>query len=113
MPDRPAKILLEDVLEAIAKIEKYTAEFSLQEFSASDMVMDAVVRNIEVIGEACEQLPASFLNEHTEVEWHKPVSMRNRLIHGYFSVDTVLLWNTVTAVLPGFKKQITHLLNSL
>ncbi len=113
MPERPVKILLEDVLEAIAKIDKYTEGLSLQEFSASDLVMDAVERNIEVIGEACGQLPASFINEHTEVEWHKPVSMRNRLIHGYFAVDIVLLWNTVTVVLPGFRKQIARLLNSL
>lgn len=85
----------------------------MQDFSDSDLVVDAVERNIEVIGEACGQLPASFLNEHIEVEWHKPVSMRTRLIHGYFSVDIVLLWNTVTVVLPGFRKQIAHLLNSL
>ena len=113
MPGRPVKILLEDVLESIDKTEKYTAGLSLEEFSTSDLVMDAVERNIEVIGEVCRQLPASFLNEHIEVECHKPVSMCNRLIHGYFSVDILLLWNTITIVPPGFRKQIAHLLNIL
>ncbi|MBS1736901.1 MAG: DUF86 domain-containing protein [Bacteroidetes bacterium] len=97
----------------MSKIEKYTTFLTLTEFSSSDLVIDAVERNIEVIGEACRQLPDSFINEHAKVEWHKPVSMRNRLIHGYFAVDVVLLWNTVTVILPGFKKQILLLQSSL
>lgn len=113
MPERPIKIVLEDILEAISKIEKYTTPLNFTEFSSSDLVIDAVERNIEIIGEACHQLPNSFINEHTEVEWHKPVSMRNRLIHGYFAVDVVLLWNTVTVVLPVFKEQILLLQSSM
>lgn len=113
MPDRPIKIILEDILEAISKIEKYIAGLSFQEFSSTDLVRDGVERNIEIIGEACNQLPENFILQHNKVEWHKPISMRNRLIHGYFSVDVILLWNTITIILPGFKEQIIMLLQEL
>ncbi|MEZ5054960.1 MAG: DUF86 domain-containing protein [Chitinophagales bacterium] len=112
MPERPSNILIEDIMEAISKIEKYTTNLSFQDFIENDLVVDAVERNIEIIGEACNQLPNSFMLSHPEVEWHKPISMRNRLIHGYFSVDLHLLWNTITQILPDFKTQILHLQQS-
>lgn len=113
MSDRPTKIILEDILEAISKIEKYILQLSFDEFSHNDLVIDGVERNIEIIGEACNQLTEDFILQHSEVEWHKPISMRNRLIHGYFSVDIVLLWNTITIILPSFKVQIIMLLQEM
>jgi uncharacterized protein with HEPN domain len=70
MSDRPVKIILEDILEAISKIEKYTTGLSFREFSTTDLIKDGVERNIEIIGEACNQLPPSFILQHSEVEWH-------------------------------------------
>ncbi|MBP7257866.1 MAG: DUF86 domain-containing protein [Chitinophagales bacterium] len=113
MSDRPVKIILQDILESISKIEKYTVGLSFQEFSSTDLIIDAVERNIEIIGEACNQIPDAFILKHNEVEWHKPISMRNRLIHGYFSVDIILLWNTITVILPDFKIQIISLIQTL
>ena len=109
MPERPIKIILEDIIDAISKIEKYTSGLTFNEFSNTDLIIDGVERNIEIIGEACNQLSESFVLEHPEIEWHKPISMRNRLIHGYFSVDIVLLWNTITVILPDFKNQVISL----
>jgi uncharacterized protein with HEPN domain len=51
--------------------------------------------------------------KHNEIEWHKPISMRNRLIHGYFNVDQMLLWNTIKTILPNFKIQIEFLKSKL
>lgn len=76
------------------------------------MLKDAVERNIEIIGEACNRLPADFLTKHHETEWHKAIGMRNRLIHGYFSVDLPLLWTTATTIIPGFKEQIHKLIEN-
>lgn len=107
--DRPILILLDDILDAIDKIELYCKDLSMKDFLKSDLIQDAVERNIEIIGEACNHLPLEFINKHTEVEWHKPISMRNRLIHGYFNVDIPLLWNTIQTIIPNFKIEIEHL----
>lgn len=111
--DRPILILLDDIIDAIHKIEEYTKGITLNEFLQSDIIQDAVERNIEIIGEVCNHLPNDFITKHNEIEWHKPISMRNRLIHGYFNVDQMLLWNTIKTILPNFKIQIEFLKSQL
>ena len=113
MSHRPNNILLLDIIEACEKIETYTTGLTSKDFQESSMIKDAVERNIEIIGEACNKLSHDFKNEYSFVEWHKPIGMRNRLIHGYFSSDTILLWNTCTKIIPDFKKQITLLSNQI
>jgi len=109
MSERPVKILLEDVLDSIRKIETYLNTTDFENFKKNEMMSDAVIRNIEVIGEAINKLPETFLNSHHEVEWHKAISMRNRLIHAYFEIDYNILWNTCKSILPLLKIQIENL----
>ena len=75
-------------------------------FSSSSLVMDAVVRNIEIIGEAASKLPADFRRAHKEMEWEDIVGMRNKLIHAYSDVDAAIVWDVVVHDLPKLEEKI-------
>ena len=70
---------------------------------------DAVERNFEIIGEAANQLPEAFQNEHAEIAWHGVISFRNRLIHGYFGLDYEILWYIVQNDLQSLENQLRAL----
>ena len=98
------------------RIRAYTAELTEDEFLRSPIVQDAVIRNLEVIGEACRNIfrhHVDFAAAHQDVPWHAPYEMRNALTHGYFSIDLVQTWATVQGDLPTFKAQIQLLLSGL
>jgi len=84
---RDPKIYLEDILKAIEKIEEYAKNLDFRNFSASSLVQDAVIRNLEVIGEAAKKVPENIKSKHSEIEWRKIAGLRGILIHEYFSVD--------------------------
>jgi len=113
MSERPVILLLSDILDAIDAVLEYTENIDVGGLKTDKMRRDAVVRNIEIIGEAVNKLPDEFLNLHPEVDWHKARAMRNRLIHGYFDVDYVIVFTTSRTVLPSFRNQINGLLNNL
>jgi len=71
MSDRPIKLLLQDIYDACARIEQYVAGISYDDFIQNTMIIDAVERNMEIIGEACNKLPSDFLANHAETDWHK------------------------------------------
>jgi len=113
MSDRPVSLLLSDILSAIDAVLSYTENLNTDTFEKDKMRSEAVIRNIEIIGEAVNRLPDDFLARHSGVEWHKAVSMRNRLIHGYFSVDNAIVFNTAKSILPSFRRQIVSLMEKL
>lgn len=110
MSERPAEILLADILDAVNAILEFIREVEFTQFISDRMRRDAIARNIEVIGEAINKLPDDFINKHSEVEWHKAIGMRNRLIHEYFGIDYKIVWNTIRNILPDFKTDIEKLL---
>lgn len=98
------------------RIRRYTAGLTEEEFLRATIIQDAVIRNLEVIGEACRNVlrhHADFAIAHNGIPWHAPYEMRNALTHGYFSIDFVQTWATVQRDLPGFEAQIRALLQSL
>lgn len=101
-------IYLEDIIDAIEKIEKYTQNIDFDKFSKNDMVIDAVIRNFEIIGEATKKIPAEIKEKYPEVEWKEAMGFRNVLIHDYFGIDIEAVWDTLQKNLPTFKK---HILN--
>lgn len=113
MSERNVKIIIEDIIESIDAVLCYTSGIDFLQFDNDRMCRDAVLRNIEVIGEAIKQLPEEFLNKHSSVEWHKAVSMRNRLIHAYFDIDYSIVWETAKNILPEFKSQLKQIQNTL
>ena len=103
---RDYNLHLEDILISIDKIQKYLNGMTLEEFLENDLVLDAVIRNLAIIGEASRHLSASVWKKRINVEWEKIVGLRNILIHEYFGVDNEILWDIVQNKLPLFKKEI-------
>ncbi len=105
MSERSVNVLLEDIRECLVKIMAYTQGMDEHQFVKNDLISDAVLRNIEVMGEAASKLPKEFTNAHPDVEWHRITGMRNRLIHGYFGVSLPLVWQTVRNSMPELQKK--------
>jgi len=97
---RDYKLYLDDILEAIRRIKEYTANMSFESFAENRLVIDAVIRNLEIIGESCRALSKEIRTKYPEVEWRKIVGLRNILIHQYFGVDLKLVWDIVKNKLP-------------
>ncbi|MBI5220517.1 MAG: DUF86 domain-containing protein [Candidatus Liptonbacteria bacterium] len=100
------KIYIQHILEAIARVERYLAGFDFQAFDCSEIAQAAVVRELEIVGEAARKLSADFLASLPEVAWQDIKDMRNKLIHEYFDVDTELVWKTAREDLPQLKKAL-------
>ena len=90
MSRRDSDLLIADILDAVERIRSYTQGLTIEDFLADSKTSDAVVRNLEVIGEAVKQLPEDWLTEHPEVPWHQIAGLRNRIVHAYFGVDLPL-----------------------
>jgi uncharacterized protein with HEPN domain len=104
------------ILEAINRIEQYTGDLDEIGFVQSTLVQDAVIRNIEIIGEACNNIrkhDPDFTKAHANVPWGFAVGMRNVLSHGYFKVDLEAVWRTVQSDLPEFGRQVGKLRDGL
>ena len=103
---------LHHILEAIGKIQDYTAGMNMAGFLADRKSCDAVIRNLEVIGEACNNITKNhpdFAAQHIEVPWGFAYEMRNALAHGYFTVDLAIVWRTIQDDLPVLKSKVTAL----
>ncbi len=95
---------LEHMLDAIERTQRYTADMSEEGFLADEMTQDAVIRNIEVIGEAAnniQRVDPEFAAQHREIPWQVVYTMRNRLSHGYDTIDFPIVWKTVREDLPN------------
>lgn len=103
------------ILEAIERIDTYTAALSQEDFEATPMAVDAVVRNLGIIGEAARNIARgnpTFAAAHPEIPWEAMYGMRNRVTHGYFSVDVAIVWSTVQIWVPDLKRKLLPLMRS-
>jgi len=113
MTRKDPALFLEDILEAMNKIEKYTEDKDIEEFRADSMAVDAVLRNLEVIGEASTNIPSEFREKNPDIPWKRMIGLRNIVIHEYFGVDLNIIWRIVTKDLPETKPLIEELLKDL
>ena len=92
---RDHRVYLTDILEAVRRILSYTEGMSLEDFEKSLVTVDAVVKNLEVIGEAAGRIPGEIQAEASDIEWRKIITLRNVLAHEYFGVNTKIVWDVV------------------
>lgn len=97
---RDPSLYLQDILQAATSIEAFVGEMTEEDFRGDDKTVSAVIRKLEVIGEAAKSIPPEWSRKHQEVPWRDMAGMRDRLIHGYFGVDHGLVWRTIKGRLP-------------
>lgn len=102
-----------DILNSIEEVEEFTSGMTLEDFSKDKKTINAVVRSLEVLGEAAKKIPQSIRKTHPDLPWNKMAGMRDKLIHQYFSVDLDILWKVVTEDLPPLKPNIKKILKEL
>lgn len=108
---RDYKLYLADILEAIRKVESYTQGLSLLEFSRDEMRVDAVMRNLEIIGEAAKNIPPEIRQKYPAVEWRKIAGLRDVAIHTYFTIDLRIIWDVVENKLPTLQRDVTRIVD--
>jgi len=111
--NRTHKLFIEDMLEAMTKIERYIKAMDYNAFSQNTLVIDAVVRNLEVIGEAATNIPENIRDSYLNIPWRRMVGLRNIVIHEYFGIDLKIIWEIVSRNLPETKPGLIAMLNDL
>lgn len=100
MPPREWTFRILDMIDRIERIGGYVEGLTEPQFRENTLVIDAVIRNLEVIGEAASRLPVEVLEAYPDIPWHEMRGMRNLLIHEYFGLSLPIVWRTVTHDLP-------------
>ena len=101
---------LEHILAAINRVVRYTKDKTYEDLLTDDMMYYAVVKNIEMMGEAANMLTAEFQTAHPETPWKMVKGMRNYIVHEYFQIDNQVVWDVITNELPTLHQQITQYL---
>ena len=109
MSKRPVNLLLDDICQSMDKIDQYTTGTLFDTFSEDQKSVDAVVRNLEIIGEAANRLPTNFKEKHPEIDWHKIVGLRHRIVHEYFGIDIQIIWQILRKDLPELRKALSKI----
>lgn len=104
------KIYLDHIQYSLSKISDYLSEISYSEFLESEMAQDAVIRKLQVIGEATKKISKEFRIKYPNVPWKEIAGMRDKLIHDYFDVDMGVVWNTAKIEIPDLLKIISEII---
>ncbi len=92
MSKREPRLLIDDIIESCNKIIVYTANLSYNEFINNSMIKDAVIRNMEIVGEAANRLPAETKERNPQIDWQRIRGFRNRIVHDYFGIEYRIGW---------------------
>lgn len=110
---RTPRLYISDIIESIEKIQRYISNLTFEEFANNPMVIDAVIRNFEIIGEASSHVPEGVQNKYPEVPWFQMKAMRNIVAHEYFRIDLSIVWETARVDLPKLLSPIQKILKEL
>jgi uncharacterized protein with HEPN domain len=108
---REYKEKLEDILEAIRRVREYSQSLSEPEFLKDLKTQDAVIRNLQIIGEAAKGLPEEIRSKHSEIDWRRIVGLRDIITHRYFGIDFEIIWDVVKGKLDALERDIRKILN--
>ncbi|WP_340106583.1 HepT-like ribonuclease domain-containing protein [Rhodohalobacter sp. 8-1] len=101
---------LEDMLESMRRIQNYTDGLTFEEFTSSTLKMDAVIRNLEIIGEASKNVPDNLKNKYPEIPWRSMYGLRNYVVHEYFGIDFENIWKIIREELPNNFKELERII---
>ncbi|MBS4028590.1 MAG: DUF86 domain-containing protein [Ignavibacteriales bacterium] len=110
---RNIKLYLQDILDCLEKIERYTERMSFTDFLNDDKTKDSVVRNLEVIGEATKNIPDVLKERYATIPWDDIAGMRNKIAHEYFGINYDVVWHTLKDDLPDFGLQIAQIIREV
>jgi len=110
---RDYRLYLDDILEAINKIERYTEGLNLEQFMKDDKTIDAVIRNFMIIGEAAKRIPSNIRKKYQNIPWKEMAGMRDKLAHEYFGIKFDIVWETIRKRLPQVQPLIEEVLRQM
>ena len=110
MSERDERLYLDDIVQATERVLSYTSE-GREAFFADSRTQDAVIRNLEVIGEAIRGVSPATRAAHPEVPWKQIAGTRDRVIHGYFKVDLEIVWEIVEKELPELRRRVAAIIS--
>jgi uncharacterized protein with HEPN domain len=103
---RNLRLYFEDILTSCDKILRYTKGKNYHDFIADEVTFDALIRNLEIIGEAVKQIPPEIRSRYPNIQWRKIAGLRDILIHGYFSLENETIWDIIQNKIPSLKDKI-------
>lgn len=106
MSKREVKLYIEDIKESIEKIDRYTKGMTFEALIEDEKTIDAVVRNLAIIGEAVVNTPEEIKEKYPDMPWYEIKGMRNRVVHEYFGTNNKILWDTIKEDIPKLKEQV-------
>jgi uncharacterized protein with HEPN domain len=112
MSERTDRDSLSDIQEAVRRITVYTTVMTYEAFMADTRTQDAVIRNLEIIGEATKNLSAELRAKYPDIPWKGMAGVRDRLIHHYFGVNLDIVWHIITTELPDVTSRIKEILRN-
>jgi len=110
---RDCRVYLRDILQAFRNAQQFVGRMSYEEFLSDRKTISAVLRELEIVGEATKQLPASVRRKYPQIPWSDMAGMRDKLIHFYFGVDMEIVWETVKGRIPELEPLIEDVLSNL
>jgi len=109
--EREFILYLEDMLQSMNRIEEYLGNLEFNKFKQNNLIVDAIIRNFEIIGEASKKTPVEVREKHPEIPWKKMYGLRNLIAHEYFGIDYQMIWEIVKNNLPQNRTDLQKLIN--
>ena len=101
---------IDHILDCIRKIKEFSYGLTINDFKTNELVQDAIIRNIEIIGEASKKVSSDTKQTYFQIPWKEISGMRDKLIHDYFGIDAEVVWKTIKEDIPSLEEYITHIL---